>query len=294
MLTCNTSFFTLIPTFYSVVIYRRLLTYDDYHIPGNIKPYGYASPEDPEETAYRSSSWLEPPVAYDPTDPSATATRPRSLSAASRRISLALSSRAASPQPTPPEQPVITERRASYSHERDTQFDDYVKRRTSAGQYSKDDVERALGAEFGWEESRDPRDSVVSTGSVAVAQARPRGDSLSTRQVSLEASLSRTGSSSTANTTTTSATSSTVTLEAPAVMVRAHSLNSVPEAREEEDGDLGLGRKRAGGEDREALLGRDRISRSSSGASRKSVRWIEPVEGLEEIELDGRKRRRES
>ncbi|KAI1371297.1 hypothetical protein F4677DRAFT_450562 [Hypoxylon crocopeplum] len=288
---CALIFFTLIPTFYSVVIYRRLLSYDDYHIPGNIKPYGWASSEEPEETAYRSS-WLEPPVPYDPTNPSATATRPRSLSAASRRISLTLSSRGPSPLPSPPADPAI-DRRASYDHKRDTQFDDYVRRRSSAGAgaYSREDVQRALGIEFGWEDSQNPnaRDSVVSAGSVPVAQARARGDSLSTRQVSLEAGISR------SSTTTTNATSaSTVTLDAPGGMARAHSLNSVPEAHEEEDGDLAAAKRRAVTADREALLGDERISRSSSGASRRSMRRIEPIEGLEEIELENRKRRRES
>ncbi|KAI2616815.1 hypothetical protein GGR54DRAFT_223296 [Hypoxylon sp. NC1633] len=293
---CTLIFFTILPTFYSAVVYRRLLSYDDYHIPGNVKPYGYASAEEPEETAYRRSSFLEPPTPYDPTNPSATATRPRSLSAASRRISLTLSSRGPSPQPSPPAADPATERRASYDHKRDTQFDDYMRRRsTSVGAYS--DVERALGIEFGWEDGREQvRESVVSSGSVPVAQARPRGDSLSTRQVSLEASLSRSGSSSTATTTTTTPTSgaSTVTLEAPTRMVRAHSLNSVPEAHEEEDGgDLGSG-KRRGGHVRQGLVAGDRVSRSSSGASRKSVRRIQPAEGLEEIELENRKRRRES
>lgn len=287
-------FFTLIPTFYSVVIYRRLLSYDDYHIPGNVKPYGYASAEEPEETAYRRTSFLEPPVPYDPTNPSATATRPRSLSAASRRISLNFSrsnSPQPSPTPTPPAEaaPPSMARRASYDHKRDTQFDEFMRRRgSSVGQYSRDDVERALGAEFGWgEEGKDQqRDSVVSTGSVPVSVARPRGDSLSTRQVSLEASISRNGSTSTTTTTTSSP---TVTLEAPPGMSRAHSLNSVPEAHEEEDAEKAV---------RKALLADHGISRSSSGTSsrgsRRSVRRIDPVEGLEDVELGGKKRRRES
>ncbi|KAL7619903.1 hypothetical protein AAE478_010450 [Parahypoxylon ruwenzoriense] len=294
---CALIFFTLIPTFYSIVIYRRLLSYDDYHIPGNIKPYGYATPDEPEDTAYRSS-FLEPPAAYDPTNPSATPSggRARSLSGTSRHISLNFS-RSGSPQPPSPPQPQPQpqpspglERRASYDHRRDTQFDDYVKRRSSP--YSKDDVERALGVEFGWrDDERAQRESVVSAGVVSVAQARPRGDSLSTRQVSLEGSINRSGSASTTVTTTSASTvsnaSSAATLEAPGGMARAHSLNSVPEAREEEDGNA----------DREALLGggdaakRGRSSRSSSGGS---LVLIDPVEGLEEIELDSRKRRRDA
>ncbi|OTB02017.1 hypothetical protein M426DRAFT_206606 [Hypoxylon sp. CI-4A] len=279
---CALMFFTIIPMFYSVVIYRRLLSYDDYHIPGNIKPYGYASNEEPEDTAYRSS-WLEPPVPYDPTNPSPT-TRPRSLSATSRRISLTLVGRGSSSQPpSPPAAPPIMERRASYDHKRDTQFDDYVQRRRSSS-YTKQDVDHALGVEFGWDDTRDQRDSVISAGSVPVSQARARGDSLSTRQASIEASISRSGSGSTATTMTTS----TATLEAPPGMARAHSLNSVPEAHEEEDAN-----KKAAN-DRQALLGGDRLSRSSSGSSRKNVPRIEHIEGLEEVDLESQRRRRDS
>ncbi|KAI2467322.1 hypothetical protein F4781DRAFT_312799 [Annulohypoxylon bovei var. microspora] len=281
---CALMFFTIIPAIYSFIIYRRLLSYDDYHIPGNVKPYGYASNDEPEDAAYRSS-WLEPPVPYDPTNPGGP-TRPRAVSAASRRLSLSLSSRAASPQLTPPApEPNNTERRGSYTHKRDTQFDEYVKRRSSG--YTKVDVERALGVEFGWEDTQDQRDSVVSSGSVTVAHARARGDSLSTQQVSIEASISRNSSTTTTNT------NSTTTLETPSGMVRAHSLNSVPEAQEEE-GENRLAKKKTLG-DRERLLSGSEskgISRSSSGSSRKSVRLIEQVDGLEEVELESQKRKR--
>ncbi|KAI1086845.1 hypothetical protein F5B19DRAFT_487187 [Rostrohypoxylon terebratum] len=276
-------FFTIIPAIYSVIIYRRLLSYDDYHIPGNVKPYGYAN--DSIDTSYRSS-WLEPPVAYDPTNPGAT-TRPRALSAASRRISLSFSSRAASPQLSPPlAEHNPAERRSSYTHKRDTQFDEYVKRRSSG--YTKLDVDRALGVEFGWEDTHDARDSVINSGSVNIVQARARCDSLSTQQASIEASISRNSSTATTSTNTTN---STATLEAPNGMVRAHSLNSVPEAQEEEASALEKKIKA----DREALLGGTEtkgISRSSSGSSRKSARLIEQFDGLEEIDLNGQRRKR--
>ncbi|KAI1476404.1 hypothetical protein F4774DRAFT_392868 [Daldinia eschscholtzii] len=287
IMDCVLVFFTIIPTFYSVIIYRRLLSYDDYHLPGNVKPYGYASAEEPEETAYRSS-WLDAPVPYDPTNPSTTVTRPRSLSAASRHISLALSSHPTSPPASPPAVQPMMERRKSYDHKRDTAFDEYVRRRSSS--YTKADVERALGVEFGWEESRNQRDSVISSGEVAVLQPRARGDSLSTRQGSLQASLSRNGSSSTTTTTTTTTTNSTITLEAQNGMIRAHSLNSVPEAHEE-DGDFGMGGNKPG-ESQEALLGSERVSRSSSGASRRSGGRIGQVEGLEVVELESGKQAR--
>ncbi|KAI0165275.1 hypothetical protein GGR52DRAFT_585317 [Hypoxylon sp. FL1284] len=343
-------FFTMIPAIYAIIVYRRLLTYDDYHIPGNVKPYGYASTEEPEENAYRrslswNSSWREQPTSYDPTGTTSNGTesltpRPLSLtSVAGRRISFPLS-RGTSPQPSPPlpadpqQPPAMAERRASYDHRRSTQFDEYVeqerRRRSGSGaRFSRDDVERALGAEFGWgaggdEHSgsynskrssygnSDNRDSVVSAGSVAAPrQARPRGDSLPQRQVSLEASIVG-GAASTGDSSSVGATTSTAaaaipaalvpgggsSLEAPrpAPMARAHSLNSVPEAHEEEDGggngDLGLERRR---DEDEALLGVDSrgVSRSSSGASSRSSRRLEPVEGLEDVELGGRKRRRD-
>lgn len=161
-----------------------------------------------------------------------------------------------------------------------------MKRRSSG--YTKLDVDRALGVEFGWEDTQDTRDSVISSGSVTIVQARARGDSLSTQQASIEASISRNSSTTTTNTNTTS---STATLEAPNGMVRAHSLNSVPEAQEEEGSALEKKLKA----DREALLSGTEtkgISRSSSGSSRKSVRLIEQVDGLEEIDLDGQRRKR--
>ncbi|KAI1136440.1 hypothetical protein F5Y05DRAFT_108418 [Hypoxylon sp. FL0543] len=286
---CALLFFTILPAFYSVVIYRRLLSYDDYHIPGNIKPYGYSSAEESGEMGYHSS-WLEPPMPYDPTDPAAMATRPRSISAASSRISLTLNTLGISSQPSPPiVEPPPVERPKSYDHKRDTRFDEYVRRRSNS--YTKLDVDRAFGAEFGWEDARDQRESIISSGSVPVSHARARGDSLSTRQASLEASIIRSGSGST---TITMTSNSTANLETPPNgMVRAHSLNSVPEAHEEEDGDVGLG-KRKKGEDREALLDGETISPSSSGASRKSMRRMDPVGRLDDVEIESRGRRRGS
>lgn len=75
-------------------------------------------------------------------------------------------------------------------------------------------------------------------------------------------------------------------------MVRAHSLNSVPEAHEEEDPDhkAKAGRSRGASESQEVLLRGNGISRSSSGSSKRSSRRLEPVEGLEEVELGGQKK----
>ncbi|KAI0024004.1 hypothetical protein F4780DRAFT_798234 [Xylariomycetidae sp. FL0641] len=173
---------TTIPLIYSVIIYRRLLTYDEYHLPGNVKPFGYASAEDglAEDTAYRSSSGsvnalttsTSTPTPYDPTAdhlPPATSssssnghrrtdslgvpgvgssnnrTRERSLSAGSRHSvspmpSPGLSASPMSCSPSPPSLLLDTasantavtapsttaEKRGSYDHRRDPQFDSFV------------------------------------------------------------------------------------------------------------------------------------------------------------------------
>jgi len=67
--------------------------------------------------------------------------------------------------------------RASYNHERDTQFEEYVSRRASVG--LKEEIDRAMRAEFGWgsggRTTVDRSDSVVGSGTVASARARPTG-----------------------------------------------------------------------------------------------------------------------
>ncbi|RYC55915.1 hypothetical protein CHU98_g10295, partial [Xylaria longipes] len=163
-------FFTIIPLIYAIIIYRRLLNYDDYHLPGNHKAFGFASPEEGIED--RSSLYLSPPTAYDPTNPTLgitttitsgeAQTRGRSVSIGSHRISLSFSRNASvSPHPSPPLD-AEQERRTSYDHKRDTQFEDYLARRASqkSGLHRRDsyyegtslqnDVKRALGDEFGF------------------------------------------------------------------------------------------------------------------------------------------------
>ncbi|CAJ2509447.1 Uu.00g144730.m01.CDS01 [Anthostomella pinea] len=348
---CALMLFTIIPTIYSILIYRRLLTYDDYHLPGNAKPYGFANANAVDEDTTRySSSYLQPPTPYDPTDFSTNTnavTRPRSLSAG-RRISLNFSrsnttSTSPLPSPTPtttPQPPnpnqtsTTSERRASYDHKRDTQFDEFRARRASANSSTnlQADVQKALGTEFGWDTSNDyfppqkpqqrQRDSIITTKSVPVskAQTRARGDSL-LRQASWEASLSLTGMGSRSPTpsiivATPDDTASGAATAASTVMVQpGHSLRSVPETHEEEEddghdedgGDLGAAGSRYGrrsvpmpeNEVREALLVRRNSSRASSPASSRNAGGgggrLGRLEGLEDIELEGRlKRRRDS
>ncbi|KAI1504061.1 hypothetical protein F5X99DRAFT_68588 [Biscogniauxia marginata] len=304
---CGLMLFTIIPAIYAIIIYRRLLAYDDYHLPGNVKPYGFSGTD--ADTSYMSmAGYLQPPTPYDPTNtnnigPSATTkapenTRPRSLSAG-RRLSLHLSrGPSPSPQPSPSPDP-IRERRGSYDHRRDTQFDEYVARRASGGALNQEDVKLALGGEFWGGAAREerPRDSVVSSGMVSVAQARPRGNSLG-RQASLEASLANRSVSPSIYSDDAISTVTVSTLATAAATVqRGHSLNSVPEAHEEEDE---LEKRRGIPAAQQGLL-----SRSSSGngrtlsttTSRSSIsRYsiVGQIEGLEDIELESRKHMRES
>ncbi|KAI0439153.1 hypothetical protein F4803DRAFT_64116 [Xylaria telfairii] len=305
--------FTIIPLIYASIIYRRLLNYDDYHLPGNHKAFGFSSPEEGVED--RSSMYLNPPTPYDPTNPNLGTTttvtggepqtRGRSVSIGSRRISLSFSRNASvSPHPSPPlDEP--QERRTSYDHKRDTQFEDYLARRASqkSGLHRRDsyyeagslqnDVKRALGDEFGFGDLPSPanpgmtntRGEVVSSGAVAAGHvSRPRVSSIG-RQVSYEAVLGGTNGGPIV----------TITTPPEETLQRGHSLNCVPEAHEEEEPhhhtSERVTRKRAVSESQQALLG-DNDSENWSG--RRSPPRIERVEGLEDVELENKKRRRDS
>ncbi|KAI1757613.1 hypothetical protein F4782DRAFT_135860 [Xylaria castorea] len=290
-------FFTIIPLIYAIITYRRLLNYDDYHLPGNHKAFGFASLEEGIED--RSSIHFNPPTPYDPTNqPLGTTTmitggepqtRGRSVSLGSRRISLSLSRNASvSPHPSPLSD-AAPEPRTSYDHRRDTQFEDYLARRVSQKSL-QNDVKRALGDEFGFGDLPSPaeptktnaRGEVVSSGAVPAGHvSRPRMSSIG-RQVSYEAIVGGTNGSP------------IVTLTTPPeeALQRGTSLNSVPEAHEEEDHHASerVTRKRSVSESQQALLG-DSDSESRSG--RRSPPRIERIEGLEDIELDIKKRRRD-
>ncbi|RYP48274.1 hypothetical protein DL768_005827 [Monosporascus sp. mg162] len=277
-------FFTVIPLIYSVIAYRRVLAYDLYHLPGNVKPFGYdASAED---TIYPSMVGATEP--YDPTNPKQNfSTRQRSLSALSANtIRLSFSSKRDSGSHTPQQQqeqeqasrPEM-ERRPSYDHKRSTQFDEYVARRLSESGISlKSSVDRALGGEFGWEDdpNRRPRDSIVGTGTVASLQARPRGNSLG-RQSSFEVSIS-------------SVTTPTRELSVNSGATVPHSLVSVPEAHEEEEIHAHATQGRSAGvpEAHEALLRSGPMSRNHSRSPPDCLR-IGHLNGLEDVRVESRK-----
>ncbi|KAI0475161.1 hypothetical protein GGR56DRAFT_500375 [Xylariaceae sp. FL0804] len=168
---CVQMIFTLIPLVYSVIIYRRLAVYDDYHLTGHVKPFGHDGSDEAADDAMYDPTYLQPPTPYDPTTSSAyTPARPHSPSGG-RQLSISLgqlepqgSSSLSPPLPTtgattPPAelqpQPQPQPKRASYDHKRDTSFDRFVNNRTRARSPSnpqalRDDVRRAMGAEFGW------------------------------------------------------------------------------------------------------------------------------------------------
>ncbi|KAI0867148.1 hypothetical protein F4860DRAFT_19826 [Xylaria cubensis] len=291
-------FFTIIPLIYAAIIYRRLLNYDDYHLPGNHKAFGFAPLEEGIED--RSSLHLNPPTPYDPTNQplgmttvvtgGEPQTRGRSISLGSRRISLSLSRNASvSPHPSPALD-VAQEPYTTYDHKRDTQFESYLAHRASQNSL-QNDIKRALGDEFGFGDLPSPaepiktnaRGEVVSSGAVPAGHAsRPRVSAIG-RQVSYEAILGGTNGSP------------IVTLTTPPeeTLQRGTSLNSVPEAHEEEDHYANKAvttRKRSVSESQQALLG---DSNSDSRSGRRSPPRIERVEGLEDIELDIKKRRRD-
>ncbi|RYP08690.1 hypothetical protein DL765_008713 [Monosporascus sp. GIB2] len=276
-------FFTIIPLIYSIIAYRRVLTYDLYYLPGNVKPFGYDAAA--EDTAY--PSMIEAAEPYDPTNPKQNiSTRQRSLSALSANtIRLSFSSKrdsgSHSPQQPQQEQPVRSEigRRPSYDHRRSTQFDEYVARRLSeSGMSLKSSVERALGGEFGWEDGRSsgPRDSIVITGAVASLQARPRGNSLG-RQPSFEVSISNVSTP-------------TRELSVNSGATVPHSLVSVPEAHEEEETPVQAAQRRlaGAGETHEPLLGSGPVSRNHSRSPPDCLRTGH-VDGLEDVRLESRK-----
>ncbi|KAI1815098.1 hypothetical protein GGS20DRAFT_544914 [Poronia punctata] len=322
--------FTIIPLIYAIVIYRRLLSYEDYHLPGNHKPYGFVGIEDPIDDAsppiYRNSN--NTPSIYDPTnydpmkhglgtittvtavEPAKTQTRGRSISIGSRRISLNLSrgpspSLSGSPEASPSlveqttAKPLDRRRRTSYDHKRDTQFEAYLARRTSQTYNNNrdsvdlyDDVKRALGTEFGFGDLPTPADRDT--------KARSRGSSIHlalTRQTSFEVVVGGGGGGGGSGSLGSPGVTVTVTTppeEHPAQL--GHSLNCVPEAHEEEAADALVKRNRGFSESRQALLNhgdKKKKNNNISGRRRGSPDSFQHVDdGLQDIELENTDTRR--
>ncbi|POR35562.1 Uncharacterized protein TPAR_04269 [Tolypocladium paradoxum] len=133
-------------TIYAVLTYRRLSAYDDYARPVNVKGYGFNDGLD-RDCSY--SSRLSIRNSID-----------KRASIGSSRLSIGSASNEPVHLQTMERTPSL------YSHQRDTQFDDYVARRSSWN--NKADLERA-GSREGSPET------VVAAGAV---QTRSRGPSI--------------------------------------------------------------------------------------------------------------------
>lgn len=153
---------------YAIITYRRLSAYDDYAHPANVKSFGFR--DGPHRSAsYSSRTNLRPSLD-------------KRVSSVSSRLSIG-SAHTSNSTEQPAAVPLSTlERTPSYySHERDTQFEEYVARR---GSYTgKADVERAVGAEFGWsspprEAGGTPPGEVPTVVVMGAVQSRPRGASM--------------------------------------------------------------------------------------------------------------------
>ncbi|KAL7951408.1 hypothetical protein V8C42DRAFT_7274 [Trichoderma barbatum] len=100
---------------YAIMAYRRLSKYDDYSHPVNVKPYGFSDGLD-NDTPYSSVS-------------SRTGLR----SSMDKRGSLGSDRLSVGSLSSPSLIPPAEQRPRRYSHERDTQFDEYMVRKTSGG-----------------------------------------------------------------------------------------------------------------------------------------------------------------
>lgn len=148
---------------YAIVTYRRLSAFDDYVRPVNVKGYGF---NDGDDRDFSYSSRLSIRNSID-----------KRGSVGSHRLSIG-SVRSSNNEPVGLQ--TLQRTPSYYSHERDTQFDEYVARRSSLG--ARPDLERATSGEYRRDSppGDSSPDSLVVTGTV---QSRSRGASI-TRAVS--------------------------------------------------------------------------------------------------------------
>ncbi|EFY86503.1 hypothetical protein MAC_07446 [Metarhizium acridum CQMa 102] len=161
IILCSITAITL--AIYAILTYRRLSAFDDYVRPANVKGYGF---NDGEDADFSYTSRLSILRSVDKRGP-----------VGSHRPSIG-SLRSAKNEPV-----MLNDMQRApsyYSHERDTQFDEYVARRGSLG--ARSDFERRTSSDY----RRDSPpgdvspDSLVVTGTVP---SRTRGASI-TREVS--------------------------------------------------------------------------------------------------------------
>lgn len=137
---------------YAVVAYRRLSKYDDYARPVNVKPYGF-------------NDGLETDTPY-----SSYSSRTGMLKSTEKRSSLGSDRLSVGSYTNPSVLQPAEQRPRRYSHERDTQFDEYMVRKTSIS-YKPDSAS-----------PKSPGESPLGDALTAVStigQSRSRGSSVS-------------------------------------------------------------------------------------------------------------------
>lgn len=151
---------------YAILTYRRLSAYDDYAHPANVKSFGF---RDGLDDPYSSRANLRPSID-------------KRFSSVSSRLSIGSAHTSNSiDQPAAVPLDRLERTPSYYSHERDTQFEEYVARR---GSYTgKADVERAVGVEFGWASppvgaAGSPPGETPTAVVMGTVKSRPRGASM--------------------------------------------------------------------------------------------------------------------
>ncbi|KAJ2898433.1 uncharacterized protein MKZ38_003940 [Zalerion maritima] len=184
----------LLPLIYTIIVYRRVAEFEEYSHPANIKHYGFSG----EDTTYPSQT--SRPTSYNPGGLEAGAayedrpenrrmssassafsisTLKHSMSRATKRESVAfhddgdLGDGRGSQPPIPLD--ALGARRTSYNHERDTQFDDFLRRHSSVSMKSQ--IDKTLAAEFGWGDKSPTATTPGSAGTPGTPQTASSGNS---------------------------------------------------------------------------------------------------------------------
>ncbi|UNI17691.1 hypothetical protein JDV02_004015 [Purpureocillium takamizusanense] len=154
---------------YAVLTYRRLSAYDDYARPVNVKGYGFSDGID-RDFSYSSRLSVDNNTRRGSTTPSRL-----SIGSIGGGFNVSHYCAASGSEDEAVHMQTMQRTPSSYSHERDTQFDEYVARRSSLGNSTlKAEVERALSSELD-RGSGSPDAIVMGSG---VVKTRLRGQSI--------------------------------------------------------------------------------------------------------------------
>lgn len=189
--------FNLFGLIYAIVTYVRVSAFDEYSHPANVKHYGFSNDDTayPSQTSRLSTYTVDVSSGGRPNPQRNTSSASNTLSLSGLKHSLSIRRQSGTPGMEADlgdgisNQPSIAldnvGRRTSYNHERDTDFDEFLKRHSSTS--LKNHVDRALSTEFGWGDSptstsTGPMNTPGSDGSIVlgsgiVKAGRPRGDS---------------------------------------------------------------------------------------------------------------------